>query len=656
MMKKISFLMLFALSFLVLSCRTEEFHNEEVSQTISQPRLTTKRISLNESKHRTKLLPDLEKAETAIEKKKLNVQGKSVNIGNGITIDTDEVIFMENGPDFHTYTFSVIRDNASGNAPVENILMTPNTDGSYRVFHIVLNLTEADKAKIANKEYVDYKNKQQVTELTGINLSSLTQKQICVPHYFSYPVSCKEGLHEPGQPCAYAGTSGAAYWGSIVLYDCFGELPATIMPTPMPIDGGGGGGGGECPDCPDNTKPVQCVQIATNPTQVGILDPNGCIVGVPTEPYVVKSFNLIVRALPADVKALLTSNTQFYNGLQTYYNANPTQQGENFVQWAAQFSWENPNVTWAEFQPMLTFAHNFLQENPDTLNPEALFQRLKDLDDALVQNPNLLIDIPCSQLDDWQAVAMHQVPPSVKSKLQNIKNQTGWWNNWETTNLDQGASTGINMDLFPIKINSLPNKPNTNIKYTPSEFFDFFRKNINLFADKFTPIEDSYYNIHDTALWNSANPLGALLHIDINPDDGTVVCSGFNSNTWIFTTIKAPFGYAYDGIHPVTGNRVFSYHIDNNGQMTIYTRGVDRMSKKAPFNTPISAIANYAAESAAFAGADALWNNMQKKLSKHINDNGGNASVVEAKKYRPNYSKVKDYLKNKATIQSLGCN
>ncbi|SUX43565.1 hypothetical protein [Chryseobacterium indoltheticum] len=305
----------------------------------------------------------------------------------------------------------------------------------------------------------------------------------------------------------------------------------------------------------------------------------------------------------------------------------------------------------------LNYAYQFFQdEYYDMAEPENFFHRLKTLDNALAQTPNLLIDIPCSELDDWQAVAMHQVPTSVKSKLQNIKNQTGWWNSWETTDLDQGAGTGINMDLFPITINSLPNKPNTNVKYTPAEFFDFFRKNINLFAEKFTPIEDNYYNIHDTALWNSTNPLGALLHIDINPDDGTVICSGFNSNTWIFTTIKAPFGYAYDGVHPVTGNRIFSYHIDNNGRMIIYTRGVDRVTKKAPFNSSISAIVNYAAESAAFSGADNLWEKMQEKLSKHINDNGGNASIIEAKKYRPNYNKVKSYLKNQATLQSLGCN
>ena len=40
----------------------------------------------------------------------------------------------------------------------------------------------------------------------------------------------------------------------------------------------------------------------------------------------------------------------------------------------------------------------------------------------------------------------------------------------------------------------MPNKPNSHRNNTPAEFFDF-RKNINLFAEKFTPIEDNYYNI-----------------------------------------------------------------------------------------------------------------------------------------------------------------
>ncbi|QQV03294.1 MULTISPECIES: hypothetical protein [Chryseobacterium] len=322
MMKKhlfLRFCLMFLVGVSVFSCRTEEFHNEEEAHGNTGLRLTSKRISISQAKHRTQLLPDLEKAETAIEKKALKVQGKSVNIGNGITIDTDEVIYIENGPDYHTYTFSVIRDNASANAPVENILMTPNTDGSYRVFHIVLNLTEADKVKIANREYVDYKNKQQVTELAGINLSSLTQKQICVPHYFSYPVSCKEGLHEPGQPCAYAGTSGAAYWGSIVLYDCFGEEPETIMPTPMPIDGGGGGGGTSPEEGEGQNPPYECTSAATDPTQVGLVSPTGCFIGMPSEPNIRPTQTPCGRAL-ADINDPVFK--QQFNNLNTDANYN----------------------------------------------------------------------------------------------------------------------------------------------------------------------------------------------------------------------------------------------------------------------------------------------------------------------------------------------
>lgn len=270
----------------VYSCRTDQFPENETFNDSSKFQLTSKRISLNEAKHKAKLLPELQKAEKEVEKQKLNIQEKLVNIGNGITIDTDEVIYMENGPDFHTYTFSVIRDNASANAPIENILMTPQTDGSYRVFHIVLNLTEADKTKIANRQYVDYKNKEQVTELASINLSSLNQKQMCIPHYYSIPVPCTGPEHHmPGVAGCPLEGNDRAYWVSIVTYDCFGELPATIMPTPTPVNGGGGGGG-ECPDCPDNSTPEPCVQIATDPTQVGIIDPNGCIVGIPTDPII----------------------------------------------------------------------------------------------------------------------------------------------------------------------------------------------------------------------------------------------------------------------------------------------------------------------------------------------------------------------------------
>ncbi len=70
----------------------------------------------------------------------------------------------------------------------------------------------------------------------------------------------------------------------------------------------------------------------------------------PTMPYIPTFFRTIVRTLPIEVKTFLNTNTAFYDGLDAYYTANQNPQGENFVLWAAQFSWENQNVTWAQFQ------------------------------------------------------------------------------------------------------------------------------------------------------------------------------------------------------------------------------------------------------------------------------------------------------------------
>ena len=295
---------------------------------------------------------------------------------------------------------------------------------------------------------------------------------------------------------------------------------------------------------------------------------------------------------------------------------------------------------------------DFLLENLDTIEPEKLLQRLESLDVALNQNPNLLLDIPCVQLSQWQDVASFQVPQSVKNKINSIPNQNSYWSSWAITDIESGAGANLNMDLFPVKITDLPNKPNGQ-KYTSAEFFNFFRKNLNLFAEQFIPIEDNHYDIHDTALWNSTNPLGALIHIKIPIDDGSVVCSGYSTNTWIFTTMKAPQSWSYDGLHPVAGNRKFSYYTDpNDNSVTIYTRGVDRTSKINDGNTPII---NAMMQQMAFQGADQLWRGMQNKLSAYINSKGGTASKVQEEKYRPNYSAVKNYIKGKAPISSLGC-
>ncbi|MCX8525973.1 hypothetical protein OF897_18830 [Chryseobacterium formosus] len=87
------------------SCRTDQFPEKEAYNNSSKFQLTSKRISLNESKHKSILLTEIEKAEAGLKNSKTNISGKLIDYGNGVSIDTDDVIYIENGPNFHTYTF-----------------------------------------------------------------------------------------------------------------------------------------------------------------------------------------------------------------------------------------------------------------------------------------------------------------------------------------------------------------------------------------------------------------------------------------------------------------------------------------------------------------------------------------------------------------------
>lgn len=319
----------------------------------------------------------------------------------------------------------------------------------------------------------------------------------------------------------------------------------------------------------------------------------------------------------------------------------------------------NPN--WEVIQPTLDFVISFLQNNPDTINKDQIFNRIIALDLLLEQNPDALLDIQCQELPNWKTVANHPIPQIVKDKISSLNSKTAWYDSASLQNIYNSSGPSVNMDLFPVKISKMPKKPNGQT-YTPSEFFDFFRRNINSLVDKnysqFYPIVNSNYNINDTNLWNSSNPTGSLIHISIPvlsgyaSDDGTVICSGFNNVAWVFTTVKMPkYDGQSDGTHPVSGNRLFGYFEDGNGGMTIYTRGVDRFTRFIPnYSTA------YAIENSAFKGADKLWRSMQAKVSKFVSDNEGQATIVNETIYRPSWIKIREYIKGQQPLSSLpGC-
>lgn len=277
----------------------------------------------------------------------------------------------------------------------------------------------------------------------------------------------------------------------------------------------------------------------------------------------------------------------------------------------------------------------------------------------LEDNPNILIEIPCDQLPQWIQIAQYNLPQSVLNKVSNLQNQnSSAVPNWDIQTLFGAGGAIVNMDFFPVTISQFPNNPNTNQPYSPEEFYNFFRLNINLFTQSsgvsFYP--STITGVNESTIWNSNNPLNAILSINMQPDSGSVICSNYNTNSWYFTTLTTPWAFSwsqddYDGFHPVSGNREFGYYNDINGNSVFYVRGVDRIERGAVFtiadNTPWW--------DSPFSAADEKWNAMQENLKNYIETNGGVAVINSDNIYRPNWNDIKDVLSGVKPLSDLGC-
>lgn len=289
-------------------------------------------------------------------------------------------------------------------------------------------------------------------------------------------------------------------------------------------------------------------------------------------------------------------------------------------------------------------------------------ENITEVQNLITLDPFALLDVPCTQIPYWQSITQHQAPQSVKNKILNIDSQTGWFTSAGIQTLnDANNGAVVNMDFFPVTINQMPKKMNGE-EYTQKELFDHIRLHINDFFDDlvFTPVTSSTYGLDESSIWLSNNPLGAILSINILINEGSVVCSDYNSSTgeWIFSTINVP----WDGTHPVSGNRAFGYYTDINGKMVIYTRGVDRLTDGTYMDGPNGMAVEVIQQGIAFSQADSKWSNFQSKIRDFVNNEqfpsiyNGSSVVNIPIKYRPDWAKVKDVLKGIRPISDLGCN
>jgi hypothetical protein len=281
-------------------------------------------------------------------------------------------------------------------------------------------------------------------------------------------------------------------------------------------------------------------------------------------------------------------------------------------------------------------------------------QRLLDVENLLLQDPNKLIKLPCTELQKWQSVGSFKPPQSVVDKINNLKeNYPGaealFTGNFKIQTLQDASGKAVNMDYFSVKVNQLPNINGQTA--TAGEFLNHIRKNLNSFVDtqysNFSPYNEVPTGVDEATLWNSTSPLNAIIHIQIPGnsvlgDDGSVICSDHSASSWKFTTISAP----WDWSHPVSGTREFGYESHADGSFTFYTRGVDRITQ---------GINELLAESKSFSEADNLWESFQDKIKEFVTLNGGSAVKNSPIKGRPDWAKLAEVINGTKPPSSLGC-
>lgn len=303
LMRKKTFLWLSLLAvfiFMVHSCRNDHFPEKETFNNGSAFQLTSKRISLNQSKHKAVLLPELKKMENELMKN--SSSGKNISIGNGLSINTDDVIYIENGPKYYTYTFRIERENAPENAPLENLLLSPLPDGTFKEFLVTYNLTSQEKQELMAGHSINVDNKTTITEIkTGTNWGAQLKSTDVFCYYDTYsefkPCPCEGHTTLEGCECSVKATNYTYITQVCELY----EWDDTITPLDP---GGTGGGGGDTGETGGGSNNPPCDPTAPTNPQPGMTDINGCPIGIPTIP------NLPNPKTPCDKTKVALANPQ----------------------------------------------------------------------------------------------------------------------------------------------------------------------------------------------------------------------------------------------------------------------------------------------------------------------------------------------------------
>ena len=256
--------------------------------------------------------------------------------------------------------------------------------------------------------------------------------------------------------------------------------------------------------------------------------------------------------------------------------------------------------------------------------------------------PYALLDVPCDQIPQWQALVRPVMSDAVRARLEQV--DEGF-----IQTLDAAFGAVVNLDYYGVRIpvGAIPNG------MTAEEYVDHIRTNINSYIDTQISRFEFYPGLAgERARWEGNDPAGTMFSIQLTPwaswiEDGTVIASQVGARSWIFTTMWS----RQDFDHPVSGNRRFGYTDNGNGTITFYTRGVDRLTNWA------HAAQNWLTSSmfeggVIFNGGDRLWKSLQEKVAADV---GGQAEILEPVTYHPQYDEVRQVLLGASVELIDGC-
>jgi hypothetical protein len=319
---------------------------------------------------------------------------------------------------------------------------------------------------------------------------------------------------------------------------------------------------------------------------------------------------------------------------------------------------------------------NILDELPD-----AKFERYIELLELIKEDPWVLIQDCAEQngMDTSNYIDLynHTIPQECQNRLDNLGSE---YNNQP---ISEGNVPLANIDYYGVEVTNYPDFDNDGNPDTETEIYQAFREK---FTDLASGEKDDFqfscdvptdsdnighisweflpYNNYDLNLWNSQqNPITTIIGIDggsneldfdLASDDGAIMISKYDNNSWIGSTITTPI----TGSQPFSGNREWGWIINQNGNLEFFTRAVD-VAKVSALVKALSFGSDPCQEETYYNIAETTWANMQDEIKEWIENEGdGQVSVKTPKTVRIKKETIEEILTTTNNINEIlsNCN